>query len=423
MKARIIFLLLSAAVLAGAFALTDALNSRTDEPGVDRGDGVTVAVATDLHYLAPELTDGGEFFTRLVSDADGKVMLYIDELVRAFAWQVADERPDALIISGDLTFNGETASHEALADILSGIEAAGVPVYVIPGNHDLNSSMAARYSGDGYERVESPTEGEFAQIYTDFGYNEAISRDGSSLSYTAQLAPGVRLLMLDVNTRTNPGWALDGTLEWLDDQLAQAAAAGERVIAVSHQNLYAHSSLFVDGYVIGNAGALAESYAEYGVLCNLSGHIHLQHTAAYNGLPEIVTSSLAVSPNQYGLLTVGEGSCEYAAVSVDVSAWAAEEGVDGAELEDFAAYSAGFFRQTALDQAYAALGDAADAEALADFYAEVNAQYFAGRSDLITWDEELMDGWSGHGFTIPMYLESIRMGEAADHTHMRWQTS
>ena len=44
MKARIIFLLLSAAVLAGAFALTDALNSRTDEPGVDRGDGVTVAV-------------------------------------------------------------------------------------------------------------------------------------------------------------------------------------------------------------------------------------------------------------------------------------------------------------------------------------------------------------------------------------------
>lgn len=158
MKARIIFLLLSAAVLAGAFALTDALNSRTDEPGVDRGDGVTVAVATDLHYLAPELTDGGEFFTRLVSDADGKVMLYIDELVRAFAWQVADERPDALIISGDLTFNGETASHEALADILGGIEAAGVPVYVIPGNHDLNSSMAARYSGDGYERVESPTE-------------------------------------------------------------------------------------------------------------------------------------------------------------------------------------------------------------------------------------------------------------------------
>lgn len=154
-----------------------------------------------------------------------------------------------------------------------------MPVYVIPGNHDLNSSMAARYSGDGYERVESPTEGEFAQIYADFGYNEAISRDGSSLSYTAQLAPGLRLLMLDVNTRTNPGWALDGTLEWLDDQLAQAAAAGERVIAVSHQNLYAHSSLFVDGYVIGNAGALAESYAEYGVLCNLSGHIHLQHTA------------------------------------------------------------------------------------------------------------------------------------------------
>ena len=33
---------------------------------------VTIAVATDLHYLSSSLTDGGTFFTDLVKNADGK---------------------------------------------------------------------------------------------------------------------------------------------------------------------------------------------------------------------------------------------------------------------------------------------------------------------------------------------------------------
>ena len=214
MKSRIIFLLLSAAILAGAFALSGRLESGEDAPA-QSGDEVTIAVATDLHYIAPELTDKGEYFTDLVTDADGKVMLYIDELVRAFAEQIIAEQPDALILSGDLSFNGETASHEALASILSEVEASGVPVYIMPGNHDMNSSMAARFEGDGYELVSSPSEGEFAQIYYEFGYSEAISRDEKSLSYAAQIAPGLRLVMLDVNTRSNPGYVLDSTFDWL----------------------------------------------------------------------------------------------------------------------------------------------------------------------------------------------------------------
>ena len=77
-----------------------------------------VIVATDLHYLAPELTDGGPFFRRLIERADGKVTAYSEELLEAFVQQVIDRGPDALILSGDLTFNGERASHEALAEKL-----------------------------------------------------------------------------------------------------------------------------------------------------------------------------------------------------------------------------------------------------------------------------------------------------------------
>lgn len=414
MKERIIFLLLASVILIGTFALISPAN---DEP--EQHD-VTVAVATDLHYIAPSLTDNGEFFTELVTDADGKVMLYIDELVRAFAAQIAREQPDALILSGDLTFNGETLSHETLAGILAEIEAAGVPVYVMPGNHDMLNSMAAKFSGGGYELTDSPSESEFAGIYADFGYSEAISRDSASLSYTARLAPGLRLVMLDVNTRSDPGWVLDGTLEWLEAQLAEAKAAGERVIAVSHQNLYAHNPLFTDGYLIGNGGALHSLYTEYGVLCNLAGHIHLQHTYEYEGLREIVTSSLAVNPNQYGLLTVSADGCDYSTESVDVSAWASEQGLDDENLLDFAAYSEGFFYDTAVAQGLDALGGAENAAELAGFYARVNTLYFAGRGDLIEWDEALASGWDGHGYMIPVYLGTIRSDAGTDHTHLSW---
>ncbi len=65
---------------------------------------------------------------------DGKVTNYIWEITDAFVEEVLNERPDAVILSGDLSYNGEKASHIELAEKLSKIEDAGIPVLVIPGN-------------------------------------------------------------------------------------------------------------------------------------------------------------------------------------------------------------------------------------------------------------------------------------------------
>ena len=78
----------------------------------ETADPVTLLVATDLHYLAPELTDHGPCFERSITHGDGKVMAYSEELVEAFVTQVIDRHPDALILSGDLSFNGARKSHE-----------------------------------------------------------------------------------------------------------------------------------------------------------------------------------------------------------------------------------------------------------------------------------------------------------------------
>ena len=300
--------------------------------------------ATDLHYIAPTLTDNGAFFTDLIEQGDGKVMAYSDALIEAFVAQVIAEKPDALILSGDLTFNGARESHEALSLRLARVRDAGIPVFVLPGNHDLNSSSAARFEGDGYTRVDGVTAGEFAALYHAFGFDGALSRDADSLSYVAALSDDLRLLMLDVNTSAAPNAVLKGTLSWARRQLMQAQADGCRVIAVSHQNLIDHSGLLSSGFTIRNADALRRLYAVSPVLCNLSGHIHLQHMGQTDsGLWDIATSSLAVSPNQYGVLTLAADALTYRTAPVRVSDWAAAQGLSDPNLLDFAAYSADFF--------------------------------------------------------------------------------
>ncbi|MCR5090237.1 MAG: metallophosphoesterase, partial [Oscillospiraceae bacterium] len=106
-----------------------------------------VIVASDLHYIAPELTDGGRYYQRVLENGDSKFMPYIQEITDSFFAEVIDTSPDALLLTGDLTFNGAILSHEALIEKLAAVEDAGVPVFVLTGNHDVYNSNAARYQG------------------------------------------------------------------------------------------------------------------------------------------------------------------------------------------------------------------------------------------------------------------------------------
>lgn len=382
----------------------------------EAADAVTLFVATDLHYLAPELTDHGLCFEQLIARSDGKVMAYSEELMEAFVYQVTDRQPDVLILSGDLTFNGERISHEALAEKLARIEAAGIPVLVIPGNHDLNSRNAVRFKGEGYERVDSVTAEDFRDIYQAFGYDGALSRDRASLSYVADISPGLRLMMVDVNDTSSPGEAETKTLTWMEEQLSQAQNDGCRVITVSHQNLLSQSALISSNFTIGNAYALHELYANAPVLCNLSGHIHMQHMCESRAdIWDIATSSLAVSPNQYGVLTLTESSLTYRTETVDVYAWAAAMGLTDPHLLDFASYAETFFKDTARRQALAAASQDEQPEQLADYFAALNAAYFAGRMDTFAADVELLTRWKQQPAFLSMYIEIIAQEPPCNH--------
>ena len=382
----------------------------------ETADPVTLLVATDLHYLAPALTDHGPCFERSITLGDGKVMAYSEELVEAFVTQVIDRHPNALILSGDLSFNGERASHEALADKLARVEAAGIPVLAIPGNHDLNSRNAVRFVAESYEQVDSVTAEDFRAIYQPFGYDGALSRDSSSLSYVAGVSEGLRILMVDVNTSDLPGAAGPQTLAWIEEQLAQARRDGCRVIAVSHQNLINHSDLLTSGFNIVNANVLRMRYADAPVLCNLSGHIHMQHMSVTNaGIWDIATSSLAVAPNQYGVLTVSERGLSYRTEMVEVSAWAVSKGLSDPNLLDFSDYSEDFFKTNARRQALAVVAQDECPELLAAFFADINAAYFAGRMDTFVLDTQLLARWQQQPVRLAQFIDSIVQESPRNH--------
>ncbi|MBR1457518.1 MAG: metallophosphoesterase, partial [Oscillospiraceae bacterium] len=196
-----------------------------------------VVVGTDLHYIAPALTDHGAYFTELVDGADGKLTRWSEELTDAFLAEVIARRPEALLLTGDLTFNGAVMSHEALAEKLRAVEAAGVPVLVQTGNHDVYDPDAARFSGDGFTRVPSASSAAFREIYAAFGYDEALAVDEDSLSYLYPLNADTLVLMLDANTAHDPCGLSDKTLGWVEKQLRAASREGRYVLAAGHQNL------------------------------------------------------------------------------------------------------------------------------------------------------------------------------------------
>ena len=151
-----------------------------------------VMAVTDIHYLARPLYEYSEIFVEILKGGDGKLTQYGDELLDALYLEIQEEKPDALLMTGDLSFNGEKQSHFDLAAWFSKVEASGVPVWVIPGNHDM-STRPAGFSRRSYYAAESVNEEEFKEIYQDF-----MLPGGVGCSYIAPVSDELWALMTDV---------------------------------------------------------------------------------------------------------------------------------------------------------------------------------------------------------------------------------
>lgn len=363
---------------------------------------LNIIIATDLHYLSKRINDGGDAFEKLLSRGDGKVMAFIEEIVDAFFGEVKKRRPDALLLLGDLTFNGEKVSHLELAAKLKEIADLNIRICLIPGNHDLNRQNSFGFCEDKVYKVEDVSPGEFREVYADCGYSNCEYFDKNSGSYIVKLSEKLYILMLDTNSYKENALS-SPSLIWLDGVLKNIYEKGGAVLAVSHQNVLEHNFMFTEGFMIKNANDIQEIYNKYNVRLNLSGHMHIQHIEE-KGIVEIVTSSLAVSPNHFANIVYdGETFC-YTTECLKVPA-----------VKDFANISKQEFEGVGLRQLSKLFKthdfeEASEEEIkkMGDAFLKMNEMYFAGEIFDISGFEEGMKLWENqHESYTSVYIKSI----------------
>lgn len=381
--------------------------------------GFRAVIASDLHYIAPELTDGGPGYQQILKNGDSKFMPYVEEITDAFLDEVLADPPDVVLLTGDLTFNGAEISHRRLAGKLQRLEDAGIPVLVLPGNHDVYNENAALYRGGSFERVPFASGESFAEIYRDFGPGEALSADSDSLSYVWQLNEQVWIMMLDENTAHDFCGLSDRSFQWIEAQLQKAREEGRFVLVAGHQNVFQHS-IFRGGYVIQGAQRLQELLRRYGVPLCLSGHLHTQHVLSEDGLTEIATSALCSYPCQYAVLTAEDGRLRYGTRRLDLAAWAERNGRPDAVFQDFAGAAGTYMDAHFTPAGMAPLVDdpVLWAEMLAYLQA-LNRAYFSGDLREIAAldpDGRLAGLWAEENGMTAWYLRSVLDEEGNDHT-------
>lgn len=216
----------------------------------------------------------------------------VDALV-AFARQ---QRPDLLVLSGDITQRAHPAQFQAARGCMDRI---GVPVLAIPGNHDI-----ALF--DVWTRLRRP----YAQQRAAFG---------------ADLEPVhvcADLMVLCVNTtrpwRHKHGEVSARQIEQVARMLATASAQQLRVVVV-HQPVAVTRAEDVPNLLRGHAAAL-KRWSAAGVDLVMGGHIHLPYVRPMPGLARpvwAVQAGTSVSsrvrqgaPNSVNLLRWGKDASE-----------------------------------------------------------------------------------------------------------------
>ena len=286
-----------------------------------------IAVMSDLHYLSPDMIADTEDFEHAFN-SDRKLLKESSSVLHEMLERVRADKPDILLVSGDLTKDGEQECHAALAKQLQQLQQdiPGLKIYVINGNHDIRNYNAKNFNtADGKAVRATRTEPEdFKQIY-DFVYSDptviatftpAEGNKAGGLSYVARPVEGLTVIAMDTcrysSDNTSNGddehetsGAISADLEkWVIEQTAAAKARGDLVIGLEHHGLVPHFDVqptILPMYLVNGYERIAQEYADAGMSVVFTGHMHAvdiaaMTTAAGNTFYDIETGSALTYP-------------------------------------------------------------------------------------------------------------------------------
>jgi 3',5'-cyclic-AMP phosphodiesterase len=169
------------------------------------------------------------------------------------------QRPHAVVISGDLTDFGRPAEYASLRAQIAPLEDAGMPVYLMPGNHDDRGEL----------RRSFPT--------------HAYLGEGEAVQFAVDIGP-LRLLALDTCVPMRSEGMLDAPrLAWLERQL-EASTDRPVVVAMHHppfQTLIGHMDKI--GLLAGGPELEAIVAKHRNVERVICGHLHRAIDVRFGG--------------------------------------------------------------------------------------------------------------------------------------------
>lgn len=311
-------------VLCFAMAVLLFACSKDESPQTPTEKKVKIIVLADPHFFLSSLHDDGPAFLAAAA-ADRKMMAESPAILDAAISAILAEKPDIVLIPGDLTKDGEELCHLAVAEKLSLLVNAGIKIIVVPGNHDVNNENARSYSGENSIKINSVNDNRFAEIYNAFGFSSALYRDESSLSYICEPADGIWVASIDATRHNGEENWVGGTLKnstrnWLFQKIAEGRSRGKLILGVMHHGIVEHflgqSVLFGD-YLVDNFTEVADTLAGAGVGAVFTGHFHANDAVMYvsnsgKNIFDIETGSLCTWPCYYRVITLsasGEMNC------------------------------------------------------------------------------------------------------------------
>ncbi len=287
----------------------------------------TFMVITDTHFFDPSFGTSGPAWEQYMRN-DRKLLAESKEATGAIVGRILESRADFVLVTGDLTKDGEAEGHRLFAAELRRLADSGIQTYVIPGNHDVNNPEAKRFTENGSENVPTVTPAQFAEIYAPYGYDKALYRDAESLSYIAEPVPGLWLLAIDsikydrnekLGHSETSGSVRPETMKWIKARLADANSMGKSVIAMEHhpimEHIYDMKGKYGE-YVLDNGAELSKLLSGNDVRFIFTGHYHAQSivkkTFSDKYIVDVETGSPVTWPCEFRTVRFsGDGNTEF----------------------------------------------------------------------------------------------------------------
>lgn len=195
-----------------------------------------------------------------------------ENLASELAADIAAQAPQLVVVSGDFTQVGSEAEFIAARAFL---DRLAIPVFAVPGNHDI------------------PVHNLFRRFLDPYGwYRRHIAEN---LEPFIEI-DGVALAGIKTSRRMRPAWNwADGSisrdqLDALAGRFADASPDAVRVVVAHHPLLHPSEPMAAQMRRVKRADLALELFGRLGVRLVLSGHFHLSYVRRHTSRREVVES-------------------------------------------------------------------------------------------------------------------------------------